>query len=281
MGTLGRLMMRAPETCRKPWLLALMVGTVLLGACRDPAKAAGTALYVTTQFDPALLITQVRVWGTVESGADFGPQVLPEQPQRLLDSGETLRVLLGDAPNGVQAQVSVEGLSDGQVVARGEASAQVRDGYEVDVTLRLEPIPTPPTDGGDPSFCMACDGCCQQGRCTNTSVTTCGRNGAACVACDTKVANTCDARGQCACGSNPACSGTSDQCFFGLCRCGSTAACAEGQMCVGGTCRCNPDTCAGCCSGNTCEPGTAKDKCGKGGGACLKCTKCNPNGTCG
>ena len=219
----------------------------------------------------------------MEGGQDFGPQVLPEQPERLLHSGETLRVLLGNAPNGGQAEVSVEGLRDNTVVARGTGRVQVRDGYEVDVSLRLEPVRSDGGDGGGDTFCTSCGGCCQQGFCATSTFNTCGTGGIACVACDPTRANDCDSRGVCVCGANPACSSvTSDRCVLGLCRCGNGPACAAGQACDKGSCVCTAKSCSGCCGvGNTCEPGTNKDKCGKGGEACRKCIKCSADGTCG
>ncbi|HZH77448.1 MAG TPA: hypothetical protein VEY88_15590, partial [Archangium sp.] len=150
-----------------------LVCAVLLAACPDPRIASGTSLYVTTEFDPTLLLTQVRVWGSVESGPTFGPQLLPEQQDRVLHSGETVRILLGNVANGTTATVQVEGLRDRVVVAKGMGSVQVRDGYEVDVNLRLEPTSTnPPAGGGDGGtgnpgdFCAGCEGCCYGGRCT-------------------------------------------------------------------------------------------------------------------
>lgn len=268
-------MMRGPDTAtRWGWKLVL-VCAVLLGACREEGTASGTALYVTTQFEPTLLLTQVRVWGTVDEGAPFGPHVLPEQPARLLSSGETLRVLLGDVPNGVRARVYVEGLRDGSAVARGESTVQIRDGYEVDVSLRLEPT-NPDT------FCIGCTGCCQDGTCIGATLETCGAGGNACVVCDPVRTDTCDARGLCVCGANPACTGLNvDRCENGQCKCGNNGPCAQGQECVDGTCRCTPDSCAGCCSGNICEPGNTRDKCGKDGALCKKCDKsCNADRVC-
>ncbi|PTL80076.1 hypothetical protein DAT35_31265 [Vitiosangium sp. GDMCC 1.1324] len=261
----------------------LVCTVLLLSACRDPARASGTALYVTTEFDPTLLLTQVRVWGSVEGGDAFGPHVLPEQPERLLYSGETLRVLLGDVANGVQAKVFIEGLRNDVVVARGEGGAQVRDGYEVEVTLQLEPISEQPNgtpDGG--TFCIGCDGCCVQGHCTGTTFNTCGTGGIACVTCDPARADACDSRGVCVCGTNPACNEPgADRCVNGQCRCGSGAACAPGQECVDGACRCTANSCSGCCSGNTCEAGNTQSRCGKGGEACVQCKKgCNADHTC-
>ncbi len=261
-----------------------LVCAVLLASCRDPETAAGTALYVTTEFDPTLLLTQVRVWGSVESGPTFGPKLLPEQQDRVLHSGETVRILLGNVANGTTATVYVEGLRDRVVVAKGMGSVQVRDGYEVDVDLRLEPTSSNPTggDGGTVDFCAGCEGCCYGGRCTSPSFNTCGSGGIACVTCDPARANACDPRGVCVCGNNPSCSGLNvDRCEGGQCKCGGSSPCGPGQECVDGTCRCTPSSCSGCCSGNTCEPGNTKDKCGKGGEACRKCNKnCTADRTC-
>ena len=271
--------MRQATERRRAWTLWVLGSVLLLGACRDPARAAGTALYVKAEFDPTLLLTQVRVWGDVEGGSTFGPHVLPDQPERVLHSGETVRVLLGaDTANGVRAQVHLEGLRDNTVVARGSGETQVRDGYEVDVTLRLEAVPS-----GNDTFCLNCEGCCQQGFCASRSFNTCGTGGIACVACDARMANGCDSRGVCVCGASPACSSvTADRCTFGLCRCGGGQACDAGQVCVDGACRCTKESCAsGCCSGNTCEPGTNKDKCGNAGDMCRKCARCTANGVCG
>jgi len=257
-----------------------LVCAAWVGACREPP---GTSLYITTEFEPTLLITQVRVGGSVDGGLPFGPQVLPEHPERLLHSGETLRILLEEAPNGALATVYVEGLSNKGMVARGEGIAQIRDGHEVDLAIRLEPAslpPPPPTDGG---FCVGCEGCCIQGRCTPSTFNTCGTGGISCVTCDPARTDTCDARGVCVCGTGPACSELSaDRCVGGQCMCGGGPACAPGQECVDGTCRCTPNSCSGCCTANNvCAPGNTKEQCGRGGAACRKCNKnCNPDRTC-
>lgn len=284
-------MMREAGECTGGWgragwrgVLGL-VCAVLLASCRDPAAASGTALYVTTEFDPTLLLTQVRVGGSVEGGQPFGPHVLPEQPTRLLYSGETLRVLLEDEPNGVQATVYVEGLRDNVVVARGEGSAQLRDGYEVDITVRLEPAaPEDPNTGNpDGGVCGGCDGCCSSGgTCSPRTFQTCGAGGSACVTCDPARADACDARGVCVCGTAPSCSSARvDRCVNGQCQCGTGGACAPGQECVDGMCLCTPNSCSGCCSNNVCAAGNTRDVCGKGGAVCLKCNKaCNADHTC-
>lgn len=262
-----------------------MCALLLVSGCRDPARASGTALYVTTEFDPTQLLTQVRVWGAVEGGQAFGPQVLPEEPERLLYSGETLRVLLGDVPNGTEAKVSVEGLRDGTVVARGEGVVSIRDGYEVDVAVRLEPVTPEPPDGGDPdggTFCVGCDGCCVQGQCTTRTFQTCGTGGVACMACDAARANACDSRGVCVCGANPACTGLGvDRCVNGQCKCGTGPACGAGQECMDGACRCTTNSCSGCCSNNQCVAGNTQNACGKSGQACVRCNKtCQADRTC-
>lgn len=177
MNTLMCAMMRGPDTATRKGWKRVLVCAMLLGACRDPATASGTALYITTEFEPTLLLTQVRVWGSVEEGLPFGPHVLPEQPARLLSSGETLRVLLGDVANGVRAKVYAEGLSDGGMVARGESIVEIRDGYEVEVTLRLKP-------GGPDTFCLGCAGCCSGNTCEpGNTRDKCGKGGAACREC--------------------------------------------------------------------------------------------------
>ena len=57
-------------------------------------------------------------------------------------------------------------------------------------------------------------GCCSGTICMTPSTTSCGTNGAACVACGTGA----------------------DSCTGGVCKCGSGAACAPGQQCLNGAC---------------------------------------------
>lgn len=277
----------------------VLVCTVLLGACRN--SESGTALYVTVNFDPALILTQIRIGGTVNGGTSFGPHDRPEPPERVLHSGETVRVLLPEAPDGARVQVYVEGLRERIPLARGESSGVVRAGQEVDLTLQLTPMGSTPDggtpdggtlpdggtsgepDGGSTPTCDGCTGCCQGNQCTTRARNTCGLNGSACVDCGW-LADRCNESGQCACGSGPPCNGLGvDRCEGGQCKCGSSGPCGWGQECVSGTCRCTTTSCAsGCCKGDTCEPGTAKDACGTGGAACRQCNKrCNANGTCG
>ncbi|WP_244224547.1 hypothetical protein [Corallococcus sicarius] len=275
-----------PRRAPARFLLAMgLLTLVAMASCRDPATAAGTALFVTTEFEPALNLTQLRVSGSVAGGMDVPTTTLPENAERALQSGESFRVLLNDAANGAQATVRVEGLRDGTVLATGEATASVRDGYEVEVTVQLSSSPKPDggtPDGGSGTFCLDCkDGCCREGVCTSRTARTCGVGGVACSDCTEAKADTCTAQGTCACGNSPACGANASACFGGRCICGSGGACSPGLACVGGQCVCDPSTCAGCCLNNTCFIGTEKNECGKRGQACKKCDRrCNPDGSC-
>lgn len=255
--------------------LVLLGWAVLAGGCRE---SVGTALYVTIDFDPSMMMDQLRVSGTV-AGSGVGPQVLPAQPERLLANGDTFRVLLPSAPDKAEAELTVEGLREGTRVSQGKAQVQVFENMEVDVTVRLEPAPP---DGGE--FCANCpDGCCMSGVCTTSTFNTCGTGGIACTMCNARTADSCSNEGFCACGRGAACDPrTTDRCLSGLCRCGINAPCGFGQECVSGRCECTPNSCAGCCSNGVCNPGNTKDRCGKGGGACVKCSgTCNTTtGTC-
>jgi hypothetical protein len=253
------------------WLLGL---GVLSGACRD---SVGTALYVTIEFPPTVLMDQIRVSGTV-AGNGIGPHVLPEQPDRLLANGETFRVLLPSAPDMAQAELQVEGLSQGERVAFGTGQVQVHEGMEVDVTVRLEPAPS--------DFCPNCpDGCCMSGICTTSTFNTCGTGGVLCKTCDRDTTDTCSSEGACTCGQGPPCDPRSaNRCAGGACRCGSNPPCGAGLVCESGQCVCNASSCSGCCSSSTvCEPGTTRDRCGKGGAVCRRCSQsqtCGSDGTC-
>jgi hypothetical protein len=257
------------------WLLS---SVLLFAACRD---SVGTALYVTIDFPPTLRMDQLLVSGTV-ADLDFGPHVLPQQPERLLANGDTFRVLLPPVPDGSEAELNVEGLRQGARVARGTSQVEVREGSEVDVTVRLEPVPP---DGGPPAggICPDCaNGCCMNGMCTPSTFNTCGSGGIACVTCELKTADSCASQGACACGTGPACNpATTDQCTGGQCRCGTGSACGFGQQCVAGRCECTPSSCGGCCFGNLCAPGNSVNACGRNGAVCAKCRNtCTSQGTC-
>ncbi len=256
-------------------LSCIVLGSVALAACRDPAAASGTALFVTTEFESSLNLDRLRVSATAE-GASVPTTLLPQDSSRALQSGETFRVLLDGAVDGTQATVRVEGLrGDTAGVAAGEATATVRAGYEVEVTVRLTATPTG-------TFCLDCpDGCCREGVCTARTFRSCGVGGVACELCDDTRADTCTGRGTCGCGDGPACGANTDRCAMGRCFCGLGNACGPGLACINGFCRCDPSTCAGCCDGNSCIPAPNKNQCGKDGAACRKCDKrCNPDGSC-
>ncbi|MCP3136239.1 hypothetical protein [Pyxidicoccus xibeiensis] len=277
--------------------LSLLV-LLAVSACQDAATAAGTALYVTTEFDPLLQLTQFRVTGDVDDGSGIPSSLLPESAGRILESGETFRVLLPDATDGAQATLRLEGLSGTDVAAVGTATATVREGYEVDVSVELVPQSVDPDagtpdsgtpdsgtpDSGPGNSCLDCaDGCCRNNACVPRTFMTCGVGGVACTACDPGRASACSPQGFCACGSGPACSGPGvDRCTNGECKCGSSGPCGPGQECVGGTCRCTPTSCpSGCCAGNTCEPGNEQSKCGTRGQACNQCRRsCEEDRTC-
>jgi len=247
---------------------------VLAGACRD---SVGTAVYATIDFPPSLTMDQLRVSGMV-AGSGIGPHFLPEKPERLLANGDTFRVLLPSAPDKSEAELTVEGLREGTRVAMGSTKVQVLEGMEVDVTVRLEPAA--PDDG---EFCPDCpSGCCVSGVCTTPTFNTCGTGGIACRTCDPRTADTCASEGYCACGRGAACDPrTTDRCAGGACRCGSNAPCGFGQECVSGRCACTTNSCAGCCVSGVCAPGNTRDRCGKGGGTCMKCSNaCSATGTC-
>ncbi|RKI17566.1 hypothetical protein D7Y15_10160 [Corallococcus sp. AB030] len=262
------------RTLARLLLCSCLLALVSLTACRDPAAAAGTALFVTAQFEPALNLTRLRISATAD-GASVPTTLLPEDSSRALVNGETFRVLLDGAANGTQATIRVDGLRDDATVATGEATATVRDGYEVEVTVRLTA-----SNGG--TFCVDCpDGCCREGVCTSRTFRTCGVGGVACEICDSDRADTCTNRGTCGCGTGPSCDLNASRCNGGKCVCGLGNACGPGLACINGFCKCDPSTCAGCCEGNSCIPAPNKNQCGKGGEACKKCDKrCNPDGSC-
>ncbi len=246
---------------------------MLSGGCQE---SVGTALFVTIEFPPSVLMDQLRISGTV-AGSGIGPHVLPEQPDRLLANGETFRVLLPSAPDMAQAELQVEGLNKGERVALGTSHLQVRADMEVDVTVRLEPAPS--------DFCPNCpDGCCMNGICTTSTFNTCGTGGVACRTCVRETADACSSQGACTCGRGPACDPrTTDRCVLGTCRCGSNSPCGAGLACVSGQCVCNESSCSGCCLNNVCEPGTLRDRCGQGGVVCRRCSStetCSASGTC-
>ena len=127
-------------------------------------------------------------------------------------------------------------------------------------------------------------GCCDSNNqcASGTQATACGKSGAACKkcaatekcaagACTTDcTAATCIGCCQgtvCKAGSDPSACGKSG---------GACAICPATESCVNGSCA-GPATCdatvcpAGCCEGNTCQPGTSDLACGGSGNSCKLC----------
>jgi hypothetical protein len=148
------------------------------------------------------------------------------------------------------------------------------------------PAPAKTVCGSAPDLCHlppACDGA---GACVDGDP----------VVCTAK--DSCHAVGTCDLGtgacSNPqlpdetACAlpgGGSGHCCGGVCReCCADGDCGTGRTCSGGTCVCDPATCAGCCAGNACVGGNDSGACGHGGVTCAVCQSpqtCGGGGTAG
>ncbi len=144
-----------------------------------------------------------------------------------------------------------------------------------------------------------CHGCCADADC--------GGN-----VCDSGTCSDCPrneriCRGGCipedACCADADCAG-GRVCVDGTCECGPDRRLCEGvciaaDACCGTDCpvdTCTPDTCNGCCDGNTCREGEGQNFCGRNGVACAQCgrdgfcnagacecqsgTKVCPNGDC-
>jgi hypothetical protein len=159
-------------------------------------------------------------------------------------------------------------------------------------------------DGGDggpcgPATCPT--GCCDpSGACrTGTELNACGFGGVACNDCQSEGFDFCDSTVK-ACGKNPPDGGACDpsNCasgccttFMGMPACvsgASSLACGNGGVqCVdcatmGEECDpgskkcvsapCGPNTCLGCCAGNTCVAMQSDMDCGTGGLSCTNCT---------
>jgi hypothetical protein len=60
-------------------------------------------------------------------------------------------------------------------------------------------------------------------------------------------------------------------------RCGAGPDCGWGQICRDGACVCDHDSCNGCCQGNRCIS-EEDSHCGRGGAACVDCTRGAPFG---
>lgn len=97
------------------------------------------------------------------------------------------------------------------------------------------------------------DGCCAGNRCVSpTTASECGAGGATCIACDEVTADTCNAAGEC--------------------RCGSRRPCVPGQRCRSGLCVCDVGSCSdGCCLDNNCISPSFMAACGVAGADCEAC----------
>lgn len=108
-------------------------------------------------------------------------------------------------------------------------------------------------------------GCCKGAACTPVSLSACGAAGAACSTCDEVKADSCSAKGACACGGGPPC--------------------ADGQRCAGGACVCDAVSCpSGCCDGTSCVVRSITT-CGSQGSTCVSCDgaasdNCSSDGAC-
>lgn len=151
-------------------------------------------------------------------------------------------------------------------------------------------------DGGNGQACSVStcsNGCCDAtGVCrVGTDITACGGFGSACTDCDAAGQNACDAVTQ-SCGVRlDICDATTcpDGCCNGsVCLVGDQyAACGtggkscfncalDGRACdpqtrICGTERCGPNTCDGCCVGDTCVTGDNANSCGSKGDTCVDC----------
>lgn len=245
----------------------LLLLTLALAACRDPATLVGTAVLVSVD-SAEVVADQLRYEGSVDGGLVFEPVVRPPEPGGpALGPTTTVRILLRDSLAGQQLELDVFGLRNGADVAMGHGHIQIDRGFERLLAVTL----------GVPR----CEGCVtSEGRCaTVPSTGACGTNGVTCLTCDSLVADAC-VDGACACGGGPACTATvgADRCEAGECRCGSGPSCGAGQECIAQTCQCTPTSCVGgCCLGNQCVMTQTPSTCGMGGRACSDCgaTACN------
>ncbi|MBL8921885.1 MAG: hypothetical protein JNJ54_23745 [Myxococcaceae bacterium] len=238
--------------------------TLLALSCRDPATLVGTAVVVTVDSSD-VRVEQLRysAW-ILDAGSVLEPTTRPATPAGLLATSTTVRVLLKDSLGGQTLEVHVDGLVDGGVAGDGHGEVRVDKGFERPLVVKLLP-PTP--------MCQGCIG--PQGDCVSeVGPQACGKGGAACVVCDSVMADGCSASGACGCGDGPPCSAAlgADRCEGGKCRCGAGAVCTAGQECLAQTCQCTPTSCAGgCCQGNMCVTAPTSSACGTGGRACLDC----------
>lgn len=254
--------------------------------------------------------TQLELRGLRDGESWFGPERRPEQEGTPFSGEQTLRLRF-NTPPGVPFELQVDALAHGVAFARTSVEATPRKGEELELRLRLTPLPDPgplpdggtpdggtsdggTSDGGEPDGGGSDGGTPDGGNpdagepdagspdAGGGTCTTCVQPGGACV--PSTSARACG-------GSGVACvdciaDGRANQCTAsGVCSCGTRGTpCGEGERCDGDTCVCDPDTCAGCCQGNACRNGDTFTACGINGATCTTCNSDNAdncfNGGC-
>jgi hypothetical protein len=284
-------------TAWRLWLVA----SLLVAGC-GPDRVIETGL---TGVDLTVIagreIDQLSIAGEVDGQEPFERTLVPDQPRPLDPAGESAVLVVGEDLAGAALVLTVDGLVEGVMLVRGDTQVTLVARQLVEATIELdcvgrscicdaESCPSGCCDGDaclagdDPAGCgsggAGCVECeagdeCRAGVCSACDASSCAGCclGAACVACDPALADTCSEAGECRCGGGPACDASSaDRCIGGECRCGDDAACATGQRCAGSACACDSISCPdGCCDETVCEPGTEDDACGGGGERCHRC----------
>lgn len=232
----------------------------------------GTSLFVNVTNPGKPAINHLYVAGVTDAGMQaFAPAVLSRKDGgELLQTAETLRILLPDALEGQKVFIGLAGLSGSTPVSFALGNAVVVKGREVEVPMTLAPMtcPTGTRQDAESKLCVCdrstCSGCCKMNN----------KREATCVTqlspsyCDTEKCT------------------TTQGCTCGL------GQCKEGQRCDGNVCKCDEKLCDGCCSLNTCvaraggndnpalacgNTGAKCDACGPGGGPCSDAGVCTGN----
>ncbi|WP_163989410.1 hypothetical protein [Pyxidicoccus caerfyrddinensis] len=237
--------------------------------------------------------TQLELRGLRDGESWFGPERRPEQEGAPFSGEQTLRLRF-NTPPGVPFELQVDALLGGVPIARTRVEATPRKGEELELQLRLSPIPDEPgpqpdggtPDGGEPDAGEP-DGGTPDGGNPDAGEPDAGLPDAGLPDAGGSVCTTCvQPGGTCvpitsarACGgSGVACvdcvaDGRANQCTAsGACSCGTRGTpCGEGERCEADTCVCDPDTCAGCCQGTACRNGNTTTACGLNGATCDAC----------
>lgn len=218
----------------------------------------GVELTVTYTMD----LDQLAVTGEIDGEAPFPRTIVPSHARPLASRGETVAILVDEQFAGSTISLNVDGLLRRAVQAAGWNEVTLVARRLVAVTVELNCI-------GE--TCGACDattcpsGCCDDEGCHPAARDFCGTNGSACLICDNRWADGCSPDGECTCGND--------------------VVCAPGQLCIGGLCVCNAESCpAGCCEGAACQL-RAFEHCGTSGATCVACSEltsnsCTSDGEC-